>query len=130
MNLKGRRDSDVRPKRRSELQPGDKGIYMDEALSRTSKWAENLSNNPTLKAENFKFPHRIRNLQLYLDFFGWNVFNICIPRNLWRCLHNSSCRMWFEFDSKWQRNFKCNFVCWHNLFVLFMGLFSRYKRST
>lgn len=40
-NISGRRDSDIKPKRRSELQRREKGltrgVYMDEALAKTSK---------------------------------------------------------------------------------------------
>lgn len=41
---KGRRDSDMRPKMRSEqdLPPRKKGFYMDDALTKTSKWDRNL----------------------------------------------------------------------------------------
>lgn len=39
-NFVGRRESDIKPKRRSEIQrreKGLKGVYMDEALAKTSK---------------------------------------------------------------------------------------------
>lgn len=40
LHSKGRRDSDIRPKMRSELDlpPGKKGFYMDDAITKTSKW--------------------------------------------------------------------------------------------
>lgn len=37
--IKGRRDSDIRPKRRSDLPPRPKkGVNMEDALAKTSKW--------------------------------------------------------------------------------------------
>lgn len=128
--LKGSGNSDIQPKVRDELPPQKKRLYMDDAISKTSKsivWndTENVKNGSY-----FLDIFRIRQVQLSTDFDKWHDFVFSIDWSMWHYLRFPRVRVWFEFDIKWKGNFrKCNSF-WHNLFVTFMGLFSWYKRPT
>lgn len=76
------------------------------------------------------FPYRIRNFQLYFDFFEWFNFECSFNGNMWHIVCIACIRMWFKIVIWWKRCVERGFVFWHHLFVAYVGIFSGYKRTS
>lgn len=144
--------------KRNEIPTKKKGLYMDEAISETSKsivkmWKMKLRNgingcetqwnsnynrkkkqtkkaNKSLITFGVNLIHRVRTIQLYFNLSEqFGPYRISNGK-IRHHFRISGIAMWFTLDIKSKRSIRsCKFVR-NYLFITFMGFFSWYKRPT
>lgn len=118
--FKGRRDSGIQ----SQIPAQKKALYMDEAISKTSKWHGMFFNN-LIFIKWFTF-FRIWSFQLCYYWSLWCNFACCFNGSMCYCICSARFRVWFELKFKPERSFGWHRILWYTLFITFMGLLGWY----